>query len=99
MSLAHSQGLRDALHKLRDTYYPPTAEEVRLFTAVLTSDELQPASTTEVVCLRPEMPVPVPTYHQSEFANNVSAPRPSTSHTRLRKSPKFYSAEEVETRW
>lgn len=95
MSLSHARGLRDALHKLRDTYYPPTADDVQLFTIALVTDEAQPVAP-EPVRLRPEMPVPKPEFMPEPVSK---PPTPKTASLEPRKTPKPYSVEEVETRW
>lgn len=96
MSFSHAQGLRDALYRLRDTYLPPTAEEVRLFTQALTTDEPNRAEP-EAMRLDPEMPVPTP---------ELAAPKPRRTPIKIVRpavhepSPfHYYPPEEVETRW
>lgn len=96
MSFSHAQGLRDTLHRLRDTYAPPTAEEARLFTYALTTEE--PVQTEpELVCLQPEMPVPIPVMRPEKpksIQTKWVAPK------RPEKPPSYYyPPEEVETRW
>lgn len=93
MSLSHSQGLRDALHKLRDTYVPPTAEEVKLFSNSLNTEA---QAESESVRLRAEMPVPMPDFKQQpKPAPTVSPQQAVKIHT----LPANYPAEEVEPRW
>lgn len=95
MSLAHSQGLRDALHKLRDTYYPPTAEEVQLFTSTLSTDTPL-ATLADSARLRPEMPIPIPDFKPEP----IPSPRaPRLARIQQPKLANTYLAEEVETRW
>lgn len=92
MSLAHARGLRDAMHKLRDTYYPPTAEEVQLFSSALTTEA---APEPEAIRLQPEMPVPMPDFKpaaRGSVAARTTAHRPPTA-------TQLYTKEEVETRW
>ena len=97
MSLAHAQGLRDALLKLRDTYAPPTAEEVKLFSASSSTDEalkLEP----EPVRLRAGMPVPMPDFNPKPKPAPVAAATTQELVKKRMPAPK-YAAEEVETRW
>lgn len=95
MSFSHAQGLRDALHRLRDTYLPPTAEEVQLFTQTLTTDEpvgLEP----ELIRLHPQMPVPMPELHPKP---KRPQPKPVAPVVKPVLLAKYYPPEEVETRW
>ncbi|MFZ1389658.1 MAG: hypothetical protein WBP46_18050 [Thiolinea sp.] len=95
MSLAHAQGLRDALLKLRDTYAPPTAEEVKLFSASSSTDEaLTPEP--EPVRLKVGMPVPMPDFSPKHKPVPVAA---TQELIKQRSPPPKYTAEEVETRW
>lgn len=98
MSLTHAQGLRDALLKLRDTYTPPTAEEVKLFSASSSTDEaLKPEP--EPVRLRADMPVPMPDFSPPPKPAPVAATQELVKK-RMPAPPKSkYAAEEVETRW
>lgn len=93
MSLAHARGLRDAMHKLRDTYYPPTAEEVQLFTISLTTEA---TPEPESIRLRPDMPAPVPDL-EALVAKPAPASRPLAN--KPPQSTQSYVKEEVETRW
>lgn len=98
MSLAHGQGLRDALLKLRNTYAPPTAEEVKRFSASSSTDGvLKPES--EPVRLRADMPVPMPDFSHPPKPAPVATTQELVKK-RMPAPPKSkYAAEEVETRW
>lgn len=98
MSLAHGQGLRDALLKLRNTYAPPTAEEVKLFSASSSTDGvLKPEP--EPVRLRADMPMPMPDFSPPPKPAPVATTQELVKK-RMPAPPKSkYAAEEVETRW
>ncbi len=95
MSFSHTQGLRDALYRLRDTYLPPTAEEVQLFTQALKTDEPIQAEP-EPIRLDLEMPIPIP-----ELAPKPQRTPIKTMRPQVQEEPPFhyYPPEEVETRW
>lgn len=95
MSLAHAQGLRDALLKLRDTYSPPTAEEAQSFNASLSTDQpIKPEP--EVVRLRADMPAPLLDFKLKPNRAPLISTQPA-----IKKyiPPINYPAEEIETRW
>ncbi|MFM2320224.1 MAG: hypothetical protein RLZZ215_2845 [Pseudomonadota bacterium] len=97
MSLAHAQGLRDALLKLRDTYAPPTAEEAKLFSHILTTmDEAK--SRLHDLPVAADLPASLPLPDFSSPPKSV--PLSSIPSTVKKPSPAvYYPAEPVETRW
>lgn len=98
MSFSHAQGLRDAMHQLRDRYTPPTAEEAQLFTQALTTDEPLQAKP-EPVRLPPELPIPSP---EAPPQPKQALPPPTRRTQPEVKAPRlspYYPPEEVETRW
>ncbi len=95
MSFSHAQGLRDALHRLRDIYAPPTAEEVQLFTQALTTDE-PPHAEPEPARLPPELPIP--SFEPPPKPKQALTRRAQTEVKEQQLTP-YYPPEEVETRW
>ncbi|HMT94938.1 hypothetical protein [uncultured Thiothrix sp.] len=95
MSFSHAQGLRDASHRLRDIYAPPTAEEVQLFTQALTTDE-PPQAEPEPVRLPPELPIPSLEPPPKLKQALTKRGQPEVKEQQL--TP-YYPPEEVETRW
>ncbi len=98
MSLAHAQGLRDALLKLRDIYAPPTAEEVKLFSHTLTTMDEAKQSTLHALPVVANLPasLPLPDFKSPP----KSVPLSSIPSTVKKPSPAvYYPAEPVETRW
>lgn len=95
MSFSHAQGLRDALHRLRDRYAPPTAEDVQLFTQALTTHQPLQADP-EPIRLQPEMPIPSPELPSKPKQAPPSRAQPEVKERRFRP---YCPPEEVETRW
>lgn len=98
MSLAHAQGLRDALLKLRDIYAPPTAEEVKLFSHTLTTTDEAKQSTLHVLPVVANLPASL--LITEVKSPPKSAPLTATQPAIKKPSPVvYYPAEQVETRW
>lgn len=103
MSLAHAQGLRDALLKLRDTYSPPTADEVQLFSSTISTNPDEDRQPPKPLHLRADLPVPLPDFKPkpSPLANPAQSTQQLLSKRKLAldKPVLDYPAEPVETRW
>lgn len=98
MSLAHAQGLRDALLKLRDTYSPPTADEVQLFNSTFSTSPDEDRQQPKPLHLWADLPVPLPDFKPKPIPLVNSAVSTQQALNK-RKSSLDYPAEPVETRW
>lgn len=98
MSLAHAQGLRDALLKLRDTYSPPTAEAVKLFSHSLTATDEPKQSTLHTLPVVANLPaaLPIPDFKSPPKSVSLTTTQATVKKPSL---AVYYPEEYVETRW
>ena len=95
MSFSHAQGLRDTLHRLRDTYAPPTAEEIQLFTQALTEVQSTQAEPKPLwLDLQRLIPSPELVPKPRQIPVNIAPPKAQELP-----SVYYYPPEPVETRW